>query len=76
MGHGCYFLTDQVISSAQAVEVEVAGSPVLNFCSNNYLGLSSHPAVVEAAVSALHSHGAGVSSVRFICGTQNIHKVQ
>ena len=58
------------------MSVEVAGSrgPVLNFCANNYLGLSSHPEVVEAAVEALRSHGAGVSSVRFICGTQDIHK--
>merc|ERR1711973_141400 len=47
---------------------------ILNFCSNNYLGLSSHPDVVEAAVEALRTHGAGVSSVRFICGTQDIHK--
>ena len=46
------------------------GQAVLNFCSNNYLGLSSHPAVVEAGVEVLRSHGAGVSSVRFICGTQ------
>lgn len=47
---------------------------MLNFCANNYLGLSSHPAVIEAAIQAIHSHGFGMSSVRFICGTQDIHK--
>merc|ERR1719219_2318597 len=68
--------TERVITTVQDVSVEVAGrqGPILNFCANNYLGLSSHPEVVEAAVEALRSHGAGVSSVRFICGTQDIHK--
>ena len=47
---------------------------VLNFCANNYLGLSSHPKVIEAAHKAIESHGYGMSSVRFICGTQDIHK--
>lgn len=50
------------------------GSEVLNFCSNNYLGLSSHPEVIQAAKDTLDSHGFGMSSVRFICGTQDIHK--
>src|SRR5690606_28669851 len=50
------------------------GQKVLNFCANNYLGLSSHPEVVQAAKDALDSHGFGMSSVRFICGTQDIHK--
>merc|ERR1719192_876207 len=68
--------TERVITSNQDVSVKVAGTkgPILNFCANNYLGLSSHPQVVEAAIEALRSHGAGVSSVRFICGTQDIHK--
>jgi len=68
--------TERVITSTQNTSVSVLGSkgPILNFCANNYLGLSSHPEVVQAAIDALKSHGAGVSSVRFICGTQDIHK--
>ena len=68
--------TERVITTVQDVSVKVTGTkgPILNFCANNYLGLSSHPQVVEAAIEALRSHGAGVSSVRFICGTQDIHK--
>merc|ERR1712002_921242 len=68
--------TERVLSTAQSVTVGIAGGSdaVLNFCSNNYLGLSNHPEVVEAGVAALRSHGAGMSSVRFICGTQDIHK--
>jgi len=68
--------TERVLNTAQSVSVGIAGSEgaVLNFCSNNYLGLSNNPEVVEAGVQALKSHGAGVSSVRFICGTQDIHK--
>ena len=68
--------TERVITSRQSETVQVEGTlaPVLNFCSNNYLGLSSHPEVIEAAIQALKSHGSGVSSVRFICGTQDIHK--
>ena len=50
------------------------GQKVLNFCANNYLGLSSHPEVIQAAKDAMDSHGFGMSSVRFICGTQDIHK--
>jgi glycine C-acetyltransferase len=66
---------ERVIMGEQGAEIEVqGGQKVLNFCSNNYLGLSSHPKVVQAAKDALDSHGFGVSSVRFICGTQDIHK--
>ncbi len=67
---------ERVITTPQSVEIEVEGrsEPVLNFCANNYLGLSSHPKVIEAAHHALDSHGYGMSSVRFICGTQDLHK--
>jgi glycine C-acetyltransferase len=72
--------TERVITTPQHAEIEVQppdGAPrvrVLNFCANNYLGLSSHPAVVAAAHRALDSHGFGMSSVRFICGTQDLHR--
>jgi glycine C-acetyltransferase len=65
---------ERVISSPQGAEIVVNGKTVLNFCANNYLGLSSHPKVIEAAHKAIESHGYGMSSVRFICGTQDIHK--
>lgn len=65
---------ERVITSPQGAEIIVNGETVLNFCANNYLGLSSHPEVVQAAKDALDSHGFGMSSVRFICGTQDIHK--
>ena len=65
---------ERVISSPQGAEITVNGKTVLNFCANNYLGLSSHPKVIEAAHKAIDSHGYGMSSVRFICGTQDIHK--
>jgi glycine C-acetyltransferase len=65
---------ERVIVSPQGAEIEVGGKTVLNFCANNYLGLSSHPRVIEAAHKAIESHGYGMSSVRFICGTQDIHK--
>jgi len=70
------YKVERVITSPQAsmVTVQNGKGPVLNFCSNNYLGLSSHPALVEAGQKALTSHGFGLSSVRFICGTQDIHK--
>jgi glycine C-acetyltransferase len=64
---------ERVITSPQAAAIEVGGHEVINFCANNYLGLSSHPALVEAARAALLSHGFGMSSVRFICGTQTVH---
>ncbi len=69
------FKTERIITSAQGAEIEISGGKrVLNFCANNYLGLSSHPQVIDAAKKAIDSHGFGMSSVRFICGTQDIHK--
>lgn len=69
------FKRERIITSPQAAEITIStGETVLNFCANNYLGLSSHPEVVQAAKDALDSHGFGMSSVRFICGTQDIHK--
>lgn len=66
---------ERIITGEQGAEITVqGGKKVLNFCSNNYLGLSSHPRVIEAAKESLDSHGFGMSSVRFICGTQDIHK--
>jgi glycine C-acetyltransferase len=66
---------ERIIASPQAVEITLEdGSKVLNFCANNYLGLSSHPRVLAAAHRTLDTHGYGMSSVRFICGTQDIHK--
>lgn len=69
------FKRERIIASPQAAEIRLtSGQEVLNFCANNYLGLSSHPRVVEAAKRAIDTHGYGMSSVRFICGTQDIHK--
>ncbi|MBB1194710.1 glycine C-acetyltransferase [Flavobacterium sp. SOK18b] len=69
------FKKERIITSPQGAEIKIAtGETVLNFCANNYLGLSSHPEVVQAAKDALDTHGFGMSSVRFICGTQDIHK--
>ncbi|MBA4301821.1 MAG: glycine C-acetyltransferase [Cyclobacterium sp.] len=69
------FKKERIITSPQSAEITIAGGQkVLNFCANNYLGLSSHPKVVEAAKAAIDTHGFGMSSVRFICGTQDIHK--
>jgi glycine C-acetyltransferase len=68
------FKKERIITSPQGAEIIVNGETVLNFCANNYLGLSSHPEVIQAAKDALDSHGFGMSSVRFICGTQDIHK--
>jgi glycine C-acetyltransferase len=68
------FKKERVITSPQGAEITVNGKKVLNFCANNYLGLSSHPEVIQAAKDTLDSHGFGMSSVRFICGTQDIHK--
>jgi glycine C-acetyltransferase len=66
---------ERVIISPQAAEITIqGGEKVYNFCANNYLGLSSHPAVIQAAKDAIDTHGFGLSSVRFICGTQDIHK--
>jgi glycine C-acetyltransferase len=68
------FKTERIIESPQGAEILVNGKTVLNFCANNYLGLSSHPKVIEAAHKAIDHRGYGMSSVRFICGTQDIHK--
>jgi len=75
------FKSERIITSEQGAEISVKSGPegkserkVLNFCANNYLGLSSHPKVIEAAHEAIKTHGYGLSSVRFICGTQDIHK--
>jgi glycine C-acetyltransferase len=68
------FKKERIITSTQGSEITVNGETVLNFCANNYLGLSSHPEVIQAAKDTLDSHGFGMSSVRFICGTQDIHK--
>lgn len=69
------FKRERIITSPQGAEITIStGETVLNFCANNYLGLSSHPEVVQAAKDALDTHGFGMSSVRFICGTQDIHK--
>ncbi|MFY0599397.1 MAG: glycine C-acetyltransferase [Cyclobacteriaceae bacterium] len=66
---------ERVITTPQTVEIDTTEAPgVLNFCANNYLGLSSHPEVTQAGIDAIKSHGFGMSSVRFICGTQDIHK--
>jgi len=66
---------ERIITSPQGAEITLnTGEKVLNFCANNYLGLSSHPEVVQAAKDAMDTHGFGMSSVRFICGTQDIHK--
>ncbi len=68
------FKTERIIESSQGPEIKVNGKIVLNFCANNYLGLSSHPKVIEAAKKYIDHRGYGMSSVRFICGTQDIHK--
>lgn len=70
------FKDERVITSAQQAAITVkSGQRVLNFCANNYLGLSNHPQLIEKARAALSTHGFGMSSVRFICGTQDIHKI-
>src|SRR5215203_6687697 len=68
------YKTERIIQSEQGPEITVNGKTVLNFCANNYLGLSSHPKVIEAAKKYVDLRGYGMSSVRFICGTQDIHK--
>eukprot|EP00871_Galdieria_phlegrea_P004574 jgi/Galph1/5117/GphlegSOOS_G3699.1 len=71
------YKSERVIKSPQGSKVEVEGvsAPVLNFCANNYLGLANHPRIVESAKRALGTHGFGMASVRFICGTQDLHKL-
>jgi len=69
------YKTERIITTPQGADIKTtAGNEVINFCANNYLGLSSHPKVIDAAKKAIDSHGYGMSSVRFICGTQDIHK--
>jgi glycine C-acetyltransferase len=69
------YKTERIITTPQGADIKTTtGKEVINFCANNYLGLSSHPRVIEAAKKAIDSHGYGMSSVRFICGTQDIHK--
>ncbi len=68
------FKQERVITTPQGADISANGFEVINFCANNYLGLSSHPKVIEAAKKAIDTHGFGMSSVRFICGTQDIHK--
>src|ERR1044072_5725095 len=68
------YKNERIITSDQGAEIQVGGKTVLNFCANNYLGLSSHPAVIAAAKEAIDTHGYGMSSGRFICGTQDIHR--
>jgi glycine C-acetyltransferase len=66
---------ERIIVTPQGADIKIStGQEVINFCANNYLGLSSHPKVIEAAKAAIDSHGYGMSSVRFICGTQDVHK--
>lgn len=69
------FKKERIITSSQGAEIQInTGETVLNFCANNYLGLSAHPEVIQAAKDTMDTHGFGMSSVRFICGTQDIHK--
>ena len=73
--HDGLYKKERIITSPQDAVIKIStGEEVINFCANNYLGLSSHPAVIQAAKETLDSHGFGMSSVRFICGTQDIHK--
>ena len=73
--HAGLFKSERIITSPQSAEIELAdGRRVLNFCANNYLGLADHPDIIAAAKDALDSHGFGMASVRFICGTQDLHK--
>src|SRR5437867_2080911 len=65
---------ERLLQSPQGPAIRVAGHDVVNFCANNYLGLANHPAIVEAARAGLREHGYGMASVRFICGTQQLHK--
>src|SRR6187551_3760885 len=66
---------ERIITSPQGADITVqGGKEVINFCANNYLGLSAHPKVIAAAKATMDTHGYGLSSVRFICGTQDIHK--
>ena len=69
------YKTERIITTPQSAEIRTDdGREVLNFCANNYLGLADHPAIIAAAKEALDTHGFGLASVRFICGTQDLHK--
>lgn len=68
------YKAQRIITSPQSSKIRANNKEVLNFCANNYLGLSNHPRLIQAAKKTLDSHGFGMSSVRFICGTQDIHK--
>ena len=69
------YKNERIITTSQKADIKVnAGEEVINFCANNYLGLSDNPRLIQAAKDAMDSHGFGMSSVRFICGTQDIHK--
>src|SRR5687767_2317122 len=69
------FKNERIITTPQGAKIKTTGGlEVINFCANNYLGLSAHPRVIEAAKRTIDTHGFGMSSVRFICGTQDIHK--
>jgi glycine C-acetyltransferase len=68
------FKEERIITSAQQADITVDGSHVINFCANNYLGLANHPELIAAAKNGMDSHGFGMASVRFICGTQDSHK--
>jgi glycine C-acetyltransferase len=68
------YKSERIITTPQSARINTQNKEVLNFCANNYLGLSSHPEVLEAAIETIKTHGFGMSSVRFICGTQDIHK--
>ena len=66
--------TEREITSAQGGHITVGGRDMINLCANNYLGLANHPALIAAAKTALDDHGYGMASVRFICGTQDLHR--
>ena len=68
------YKNERLIEGPQQAEINVGGKTVLNFCANNYLGLSNHPRLIQAAKDAMDARGYGMSSVRFICGTQDMHK--
>ena len=69
------YKSERIITSSQDAVIKIStGEEVINFCANNYLGLSNNPEIIEAAKEAMDTHGFGMSSVRFICGTQDIHK--
>ena len=74
MKEGGTYTGERIITSPQLSEIKANGRTVLNFCANNYLGLSNNSRLIQAAKNTLDTHGFGMSSVRFICGTQDIHK--